>query len=809
MEAEINNNSDTIQDVSNTSGENDLFNRMGKKSLWYLSGIILLIIFYVYHKFIFLEQVLLYTDIGSDSVNIYFPWLIHSSEYLKNENSMGWSFSQGLGQNLFPFSLGDVFSILLVYCNKNNIPYGIAFMELAKILLSGLFFFRFLKEHKLSDFTTLIFSLAFAFSGYIILGGCWTVFSLEALYAAVLLYGFERWLNHGKIFWMVTGVLLMTLLQPFFMYLYSVFFLFYGCVRYADVKGEWNKSFGLFFLKTAGLFALGVALSSFQLFADILQYMESPRVGGDSSLFSRLLKHPALSTVDADLFSTTVLRSFSADILGTGINYNGSMNYMEAPLFYCGVFSLVILPHFYFTLSKKQKFYYGIFAFVFFTPILFPFFRYAFWAFTGDYYRTYSLLITLLIILFSAKAFDYVISAGHANKKALLSTVVFLFFPFSNLYLKVDSSLRLKISLLILIYARLIYGFKSGGKNFFLLKAMVLILFVAELATFADITINIRDAIKNSDLKSKKGYNDFSMDALGYIKKQDTGFYRVHKDYSSGTAIHKSINDAQVQGYYGVNSYNSFNQKNYIKFLGDLNVIDPKDETSTRWAEGLGDRPVLFSLVSGKYFLSKKNTPTVSDKWFEFVGDFGNVKLYENKYSLPFGFTYSNIISHSDFVQLPAAEKDIAILNACVIEATDFDRFRQLNQVSSFHYRDSLIPSLIDTLKCETFRISSFSLNRIAGKIMTSGQKILFFSIPFDEGWRATLNGQETELYRLNCGLTGLMLPKGLSDIVLKFEPRMKKIGLVISLIFFFIFLIFLYWNKAAVFGFLYSKSSG
>jgi uncharacterized membrane protein YfhO len=84
--------------------------------------------------------------------------------------------------------------------------------------------------------------------------------------------------------------------------------------------------------------------------------------------------------------------------------------------------------------------------------------------------------------------------------------------------------------------------------------------------------------------------------------------------------------------------------------------------------------------------------------------------------------------------------------------------------------------------KVNKFTLIDFTENKITGKLANEQDAILFFSMPFDEGWKATLNGQETKLYRLNCGLTGLMTKKGSNTVELKFTPRLKHTGTLISL---------------------------
>ena len=52
----------------------------------------------------------------------------------------------------------------------------------------------------------------------------------------------------------------------------------------------------------------------------------------------------------------------------------------------------------------------------------------------------------------------------------------------------------------------------------------------------------------------------------------------------------------------------------------------------------------------------------------------------------------------------------------------------------------------VNELKNDNFTISKFSENNIRGSVTVNESKILFFSIPFDEGWSAKLNGTDAKL---------------------------------------------------------------
>lgn len=54
--------------------------------------------------------------------------------------------------------------------------------------------------------------------------------------------------------------------------------------------------------------------------------------------------------------------------------------------------------------------------------------------------------------------------------------------------------------------------------------------------------------------------------------------------------------------------------------------------------------------------------------------------------------------------------------------------------------------------------------------------------MPFDEDWNVKVNDADAKLYSINAGLTGLLINKGNNKVELTFEPRLKKLGLSITL---------------------------
>jgi uncharacterized membrane protein YfhO len=763
----------------------------GKESIFLVTAIAVAC-FLVFRDYLTFQKVYLFKDIGSDSLNIYYPWLVHLSDYIRSYGIPTWTFSQGLGQNIFPFWLGDFFSdFLIFFVSKPNLPFGLAWMEALKVLLCGITFHCYLRELKLDGFSAALGAFLYAFCGYLILGGCWTLFSVEALYAALILLGFERWLNRGRWLLFVCGLTCMSLLQPFFLFMYALFFLTYIPVRYMDVHpGEW-RAFPLFFLKTAGLATLGVAASAYQLFPDVLQYLESPRVMGEAGLTRGLLRQPVFAIAEDLLRFSTTFRAFGSDMIGTGSKFTGWQNYLESPLFYCGILCLVTFTQFIPSRATgRQKFAYGIFTLVWTLPVIFPFFRYAFWAFSGNYFRTLSLLITIILVTGTARALHRIMETGKLNKTVLCVTVLFLFYllytPPAEFRSGINQHLRIMTSLLIGAYAVLLVALAQQGRYLPVGRILMVVVCFAEMVGFSHRTVNDRAVVTARELQEKVGYNDNTAEAAQFLKSSDNGFYRVVKSYSSGPAIHTSLNDAKVQGFYGISSYASFNQINYIRFLSSMDVLNQHHENETRWVSGLESRLLLVSLLSCKYWLSKQPEPGLRFFGFKEVAAIGGINIYRNSYAMPLGFTYDQVMEEQAFLPLAPELKDVYLWKACVVASGEKD-LASFTRVTPTYLTPAFGPEQLSLLysafQKEELKLTKFAEKQIVGEITVPKTRILFLSIPYDEGWHARVNGVDTGMFRANLGFTGIVLPAGKSIVELQFTPRLMKPGAAVSLL--------------------------
>src|SRR6266513_1218765 len=200
---------------------NSYFDKYGFYILLFLLSVISFLVFY---DFIFLNKLYLFKDIGSDSINANYPHEFKVAYYMQHVSFIPkWSFYQGMGQNIFPFSIFDPFNFFLVIGGANHLAYGIVFMEIAKIFCAGIFFYLFLKKIHISGYAAVIGGVLYSFSAFIILGSCWNIFSTEAVYLALLLYAFEKLYQDNKIILFPLAICLIAINQPLDLFLMGLF----------------------------------------------------------------------------------------------------------------------------------------------------------------------------------------------------------------------------------------------------------------------------------------------------------------------------------------------------------------------------------------------------------------------------------------------------------------------------------------------------------------------------------------------------------------------------------------------------------
>jgi len=155
------------------------------------------------------------------------------------------------------------------------------------------------------------------------------------------------------------------------------------------------------------------------------------------------------------------------------------------------------------------------------------------------------------------------------------------------------------------------------------------------------------------------------------------------------------------------------------------------------------------------------------------------------QYYCPFGYEYDYYIPDENVEfsnDKNENNKRIELMcSACYIKKDNVDKLSEylkpLN-VSTANWKEAVKKNR--TTACKEFNMTE---NGFTAKTYGEKERLIYFSVPNDNGWKITVNGVEAEIYTVNGGMMGIIVPAGASEIEAKFIPPGMYEGLIISVV--------------------------
>jgi hypothetical protein len=765
-------------------------NKLGPRALLILAAVCLVCMAgVIFRDFLFGDATLVYKDGGSDSINDYYPSFVHLSDYVRSHGFPSWSFSTGMGQDLV-YLAGYLILEPVTWLHRDLIAHALVYQHLAKVLIAGLLLFGFLRLRELKPAAALVGSLLVSFSAYMCMGACWYPLADEVVCFSGLLFAVEIALQRGRWFVLLAVVALCSAIDAFHLYLCALFLLLYVPATLFGRFGWQPRTIMRISLPLAGGAALGAGLGAILTLPNLYAILNSPRGSGTASSVARLSSFPMFGFESKLHYVTAALRPFANDILGTAEAFRGWQNYLEAPLTYCGLLCLIVLPQLFVGASRRHQVIYGLFLAGVLLTTIFPWFRYFFWAFQGDYYRALSLFSILGIVALSATAFSRYLEGRSLNLWLLalttLPVVGTLYLPINEMQSRIDPALKLQATLFLLGYA----GLLAAGqwlRRTQIIGWLIVVLAAFELILFDRITVSHRSTVSKQEVKARVGYNDETVDAIRDIKASDSSsFYRTTKIRPSSLGVLPSLNDAMIFGYYGTSYYSSFNNLNYIEFLVAIEAIVPTTELETRYSVGLLNSPILSLFAGEKYALVENPVFMKRTEQYEFVQRYGRDYLFRNARFLPLGLVFDRYLSKDIFLKLSARAKPEVLLRAAVLSNENEGEKLGLSPIAPSdleqEIRNSSLAEVVAARRKTALNLTGFQQTRIEGTVHLERKGVLVIQTPYDRGWHAWQNGRAAEVLKVDVGLLGVGLDAGEQKVELSYRNPYLVPGLTITL---------------------------
>lgn len=565
-----------------------------------------------------------------------------------------WDMNIGYGSDIITtlhyYIVGDPLALTAVLVPKQYTEFLYIFLILLRFYLAGLSFSMYCIYHKHDKIHVLMGAMVYCFSGYALYAGIRHPYFINPMiYLPIILIGIDKIFEKKKPFIFIFSVFLAAISNFYFFYMISIFMFIYAIFRYIIIfKKVRLKELMPWIFKFIGFYLVGLCMSCVVFLPVAASALGSGRIAVERSL----------SLFYDRKYYEKLLVSFVSGRAGHWSVISFS------PIVLIAVFIMFI---------KKKDNRHLVTAFMLLTLfICIPFFGKALNGFSYAANRwiwAYAALNAYILVKMAPYLFS--LSKNEKNKLIILTAVyVTLCIVLRGAReSKGISSVMLMIVLLLLLLMDLdILGKAHVNKLILLTMACIGIIW----NSYNLYSVNIQDY-----LSSFIGLNDFSRlmfnDMPSDLVKNldDDGVFR-YSQYATG----ESYNSSMQQKLNSTTYYFSLSNKYISEYFNELYINYPLEQKYN----GLDQRTILNTLASVKYYLIKdgyeKQLPHTffkTQKIDEGMFSDSTYSLYQGRNTLPIGYTYDNYINREVYEQLSATEKQMALIQGCVLEESSFN----------------------------------------------------------------------------------------------------------------------------------------
>lgn len=586
-----------------------------------------------------------------DGENLYLVMMYYSRNYFINVVKTllhtgklvfpQWDFSIGQGANTLSVLRLNPFYLLAFLFPKRWMDYVYALYTMGQLFCASLAFSALCR--KLGQKDELIVytgSLVYAFSGFCIFTAAKHVYFITYLVLGLplLLLGCERWLQQRRWGLFIAVVIFLFLGGYYYTWMDSILMAFYLVARELHFHDKDFKRILRDIVELLVLYLWGMACSMVVLLPSIASLFGSSR-------------SDTLGNGVAALYNPAHYRS----LLTSFVSLEPSAKNWAKLGFVGTVFLAVVLL---FTLRKRE---------------LRPF-------------KVMTVLFAgLLCLPMAGSVFN---GMGYATNRwsfgiALLMAMIFVWMLPELARLTTGQQQILTLAVLVYCVLTLVLEFERVTlcSALLLLSLTAVVLLVNRLhneelaqqiiagATVAALMVHVGFFFSPLGLNNVDDYTNQGSGARKYSTSAEAALTRA-EDGELSRAEHNGNrhNTFCLTGGKGTNSYWSVLDGNMVDYHQDF-ALDSLRQVYAIWS--LDQRASLCALGSVKYYTSK--TPDQVPYGFEAIGQDkrSGHTIFQNRYALPFGYTYRSYLSEEDYDQLTPLEKQQAILQSAVISAED------------------------------------------------------------------------------------------------------------------------------------------
>ena len=207
---------------------------------------------------------------------------------------------------------------------------------------------------------------------------------------------------------------------------------------------------------------------------------------------------------------------------------------------------------------------------------------------------------------------------------------------------------------------------------------------------------------------------------------------------------------------------------------------------------GVGSRPEisyygLRTLTSVQYLFyeaTRNDAPAIPG--FSFYKKENGFKILKNDNFVPMGFVYDHYVDEKTFEDYSESSRDRLMLKGIYLDDAQIRKYKNtLTPVPEdilYELGDEDLTADADRLRAKAAYDFTTDNKGFTSKVKLDRSNLVFYSVPYDEGWTAYVNGKPAKIERVNVGFMAVEAPAGDNEIRFEYETPGLKTGLLISL---------------------------
>ena len=761
------------------------------------------------------------------------PFLDHASDLLHSEGGLPvFDWQSGLGMDYMLDYSGFVFSpfaLLLIIMPPSLVPYLHGVFVGIKIGVAAVTSMLWFRQYLKKSSSAYICGLLYAFSGFQLFNLVFQFADSIALFP-LLIYAFDKLVSEKRPFGFALMLAVFGLMNIMFLWSECVFLLIYYIVRTAT--GSFPRVTVKGFLQLAVETLFGVFMAGITIIPYAINLLDNPRAT-DTIFSNDLLAYNDHGTVLKLIESLFLF----PEVASKAWYFNERDLAFSAPGLYIPLFTIIGVLC---VMKKEKKSWYSIMLYVSAVFACVPVLNSMFTVFNATYYARWTFMPLIIMILMTGMFLDdyesFDMKAGIRVNFIVLCILIpaGLYNMLVRDYFTDDLQKQSWIYTVALCAFGLLYMFLLSkpqlnirfARKEYLTKAVAVFCCLMFFTRYFEVT-------QHETHMQITNYRSFIYNDFHNIDLNDDGFYRVTgSDFDYNTGI--------TMGYDDIRHFTSMTSGSETDFYSLVGIyrtsglhIDSKDYPLYSFLSAkynfffnkdlLGGVPVEPKDALVIYEMTGYSEPTQYNKF---------IVLKNNAY-IPMGFTYDHYINQNEFTPILEEEADTENENRLDKAASEKEsQLNNQNKPSEEHSEDvlsaddpshmtkaydneklllkaiwlndeqiekygdiltelpkeeredlSLAAYYADCKKradsaCYEFNTNS---NGFTAKTKLEKDNLVFFSVPYSDGFTAFVDGKETEIEKVFGGLMAVYVPEGDHDIKFEYVTPGLKLGMIIS----------------------------